>query len=155
MISVVKVPAELIPCDKWSVYENAPLPQDSNRCHTIVIVCCVSSKIKYFYVTSQVEKALKLRYKYDKFALVEIQKSEWAEVLTKDVSCIQCGKNHLKCIDIVEFKKLYANNATTSMDYIGKIPEDIKQKIKIAINASVTYSPAEQSELTCDSDKTC
>lgn len=88
-----------------------------------------------------------MRYRCDESALVEMQKSEWTEVLTKDVSCIQCGKNHLNGIDVLEFKKLYVD---TMMDYIGEIPENIKQKIKVAIEASKTYSIRERDELICD-----
>ncbi|MCA6069905.1 MAG: DUF5675 family protein [Endomicrobium sp.] len=65
---MVKVPAELIPCRRWVAYKNALLPQGSQRLHTVVIVYRTSSKIKYFYITSQVEKA-KMRYKYDTSAL--------------------------------------------------------------------------------------
>jgi hypothetical protein len=150
MISVVKVPAKIIPCHKWVAYKNAPLPQaqDFPRSHTVVIVYRTPSKIKYFYVTSQVERA-KMRYRYDKSALVEMQKSEWTEVLTKDVSYIQCGKKHLNCIDVLAFKKLY-DETNGEMNFIGEIPENIKQKIKAAIKASVTYSTIEKSELIDD-----
>jgi hypothetical protein len=115
----------------------------------IIIVYRASSKIKYFHVTSQVERA-EVRCRDDKSALVKIQKSEWAEALTKDVSCIQCGKKYLNCVDIDEFQKLYEENG---MDYIGEIPENIKQKIKNAINVSKTYNAKEKSELTCGDDK--
>jgi hypothetical protein len=142
----IKVPAKLIPLHKWVAYKNAPLPQNPPPLHTIIIVLSGIVKIKYFYVTSQVEKA-KIRYRNDKSALVEIQKSEWQEALTKDVSCVQCGKGYLNCIDIDEFKKLYQEN---EMNCIGEMPENIKQKIKDAVDASITYTDKEKSELTCD-----
>jgi hypothetical protein len=148
----MKVPAELIPLFKWVAYKNVALPQNSPSFHTIIIVYRASSKIKYLYVTSQVEKA-EMRCRNDKSALVKIQKSEWAEALTKDVSCIQCGKKYLNCVDIDEFKELYEENEANGMNYIGEIPENIKQKIKNAVNASKTYNAKEKSELTCGNDK--
>jgi hypothetical protein len=42
--------------------------------------------------------------------LVEIERSEWSEVLKEEKSCIQCGKGHLKCIDIKKIKDLYDND---------------------------------------------
>jgi hypothetical protein len=73
--------------------------------------------------------------------LVEI---EWSEVLKEEKSCIQCGKGHLNC-DIKKFKDLYDND---KISYTGKIPELIIQKVKEAINVSITYTSAEQSIYT-------
>ena len=138
----MQLPVELIPLNKWSAY-NAPLPENSEKPHTVIIVYRTKSDIKYFYVTSQVKKA-ELRYRDDKGALVEIEQSEWSDVL-KVKSCIQCGNKHLNCIDINKFKSLYEKG---DISYIGNIPETIVAKIKQSINSSVTYTIIEQSILT-------
>jgi hypothetical protein len=142
---MVKISAELIPLHKWIAYK-APLPPKSAKMHTIVIIYRTGTEIKYFYITSQVAKA-EIIYRDDKDALVKIQKNEWPEVLFKEVSCIQCGRGHLQCIDAQELKKLYDNN---QMSYVGQIPDGIKQKIKNAVRASITYNIVEQSQLTSD-----
>jgi hypothetical protein len=104
----MKLPAEVIPLNRWCAYK-APLPEKSPKSHTIIIVYRTEIDIKYFYVTSQVDKA-KIRYRYDKGALVGIERSEWAEVLKEENSCIQCGKGHLNCIDIKNFEEFYKND---------------------------------------------
>jgi hypothetical protein len=103
----MKLPAKAIPLNRWCAYK-APLPENSPKSHTIIIVHRTEIDIKYFYVTSQVDKA-KIRYRNDKDALVEIERSEWSEVLKEEKSCIQCGKGHLNCIDIKNFEDLYDN----------------------------------------------
>jgi hypothetical protein len=139
----MKLPAEAIPLNRWCAYK-APLPENSPKSRTIIIVHRTETDIKYFYVTSQVDKA-KRRCRDDKDALVEIERSEWSEVLRKEKSCIQCGKRHLKCIDIKKFKNLYDKHKISAAI---KIPELIIQKVKKAINASITYTYIEQSILT-------
>ena len=137
------LPADLIPLNKWYAYK-APLPENSPKSHTIIIAHRTETDIKYFYVTSQVDKA-KIRYRDDKDALVEIEKEEWAELKVK--SCIQCGKGHLNRIDIDRFKELYERN---EMTYAGAVPVSVISKIKQAINASITYTFIEQAILTSE-----
>jgi hypothetical protein len=138
----MQVPVEVIPLNKWSAY-NAPLPENSEKSHTVIIVYRTETDIKYFYVTSQVEKAV-LRYRDDKDALVEIEQSEWSEVL-KVKSCIQCGNKHLNCIDINKFKGLYERG---EIHFLGDLPKTITTRVKQSINSSITYTLVEQSILT-------
>jgi hypothetical protein len=133
----MKVPAELIPLNKWIAYKGQ-LPERSDKSHTIIIIHKTETKINYFYVTSQIDKA-RIRYRDDKKGLVEIEKTEWMQLTKK--SCVQCGKPHLNCIEAEKLKTMYDRNKIT---LIGKIPDVIKTKIIQAICDSVTYTNAEK-----------
>lgn len=133
----MKMPPEIIPCNKWIAYIG-PLPKNSGKSHTVVIIYREKSQIHYFYVTSQIEKARK-RYKNDKEALVTIDRNDWSGI--RKTSCIQCGKPHLYSADIKQFQTMYQNE---ELKMLGEIPEVVKNKITCAIFGSITYTAAEK-----------
>jgi hypothetical protein len=139
---VVKVNVNDIPLRKRIAYK-ALLPDTSPKSHRIIIVFVTEAEIRYFYVTSKMDTAKKI-LRNDIGAFVEIYRNEWAQTLTEDISCIQCDKGHLGCIDIEKFREMYEND---EIELVGDVPEVIKQKIKTAVENSITYNFVEQSQL--------
>jgi hypothetical protein len=130
-------PTEIIPIRKWCAYR-AKLPPGSNNKHRIIIIYKHLTEIKYFYVTSQVEKVRK-KTRDDISSVVELNSSDW-DVLTKD-SCIQCNDANVYEINEDEFKHLYKSG---EMDYLGEIPEKVKNAIISAICMSCTFTEIEK-----------
>lgn len=146
-VNRLQIPFDNIPLNQWIAYQ-APLPNnipnEAPRRHIIIIAYRTGDIINYFHVTSKVDKARK-RYEKDKDALVEVKREDWGNVLTQDLSCIQCGKGHLSCITEKTFRSLYENG---EIEIIETIPDVLKERIKTAINASVTYNIIEQAQYT-------
>ncbi len=133
----MKLPADLLEVEQWKAFI-APLPSNEKR-HRIIICYIQEDICRFFYVTSQIEKA-KIRSRYDIGSFVEIHMNEWKDVLTKD-SCVECGKSNMKKISIKELKLMYEND---ELKVLGKIPENIKNKIIQGINDSYTYTQSEK-----------
>lgn len=121
----------------------APLPKKSPKDHRIIIIYKTDDVVKYFWITSKIDKA-KMILRNDPNAYVEISQNEW-NVLTKAKSCVQCDIMHLEEISVYELQKMYTENTIT---YLGKIPESIQDKIKKAINNSISYNFIEQEILS-------
>jgi hypothetical protein len=137
------IPFKLINLDKWKVFKGN-LPQGSPKQHNIILIH-KTDKLSYFYITSQVDKARKYA-KYDTQSLVEIQKEEW-NILTEEISCVQCGKPNLIEIAIEDFKNEYENG---NIQLIGDLPKEIQTKIITAICTSKTYNDTEKKIYTCN-----
>jgi len=137
--------ADKIPLNKWDAYKG-PFPEISSMPHIIIIIFIdeTSTLLKYFYITSKVDKAKRI-YKNDPLALVELSKSDWEKLHKNKPSCIQCGSNtkHLHEIEIKRFKELYDND---KVKYFGKIPQNVKDKIIKSIWLSTTYSNKEKNK---------
>lgn len=131
-----------IQLEKWSAYF-APLPKGSDKSHRIIIIYKTDIDVKYFYITSKIDKAKKV-LKNDPNAYVEILREEW-NCLKKEKSCIQCDRGHLKDITIKELQDMYDGQL---LKYLGKIPKEIQEKIINAINNSISYSFVEQASIT-------
>jgi len=141
----MQFPSDKIPVEKWYVFKGK-LPPNQKYNHYIVIVYKRESCIRYFYVTSKVEKAHTiLMMKDDLGALVELDTSDW-EILTKD-SCIQCDLDHLvECYES-DIRQGYEDGTFT---YHGKVPENIRIKIIQAICASVSFEDEEKTTYSVD-----
>ena len=133
---------EKIPLEKWSTYL-APLPKGSSKSHRIIIIYKTDVNVKYFYITSKTEKA-KIILRDDPISYVELLSKDWNE-LTREKSCIQCDRGHLKEISIKKLQELYDNQL---LKYLGKIPKEIQEKIINAVNGSISYSFVEQAIIT-------
>ncbi len=138
----MKIPADKIPLRKWVAYF-ANLPPDSPVGHRIIIIYKTEDVIHYFYVTSKEEK-VKERYAFDPKGFIVIKQTEWKETLKKE-SYIQCGRQHLKQIKILDFQKMYEKALA---EFIGTVPKNIENKIVEAIEKSKTYTPAEKKKYT-------
>jgi len=136
-------PTEMIPIKKWYAYK-AKLPIGSDNKHRIIVVYKYLNVIRYFYVTSQVEKVRK-KTRDDIMSIVELDSSDW-EVLTKK-SCIQCNENNLHEISEDEFKQFYENG---EMEYLGEVPEKVRSAITNAICMSSTFTEKEKAIYTTE-----
>jgi hypothetical protein len=134
-------PTEMIPIKKWYAYK-ANLPPNSDNKHRIIVVYKYLTVIRYFYVTSQVEK-VRRKTRDDITSIAEINASDWG-VLTKD-SCIQCNDNNVYEINEDEFKQLYENG---EMEYLGEVPEKVKNAIIYAVCMSSTFTEIEKTMYT-------
>jgi hypothetical protein len=134
-------PTEMLTIKKWHAYK-AKLPTGSNSKHRIIIVYKDLTAFRYLYVTSQVEKA-RIRARDDEGSIVELNTSEW-DILTKP-SCIQCNDSNLGEFSEDEFKQMYERG---EVDYLGEIPEKIKNAIIYAICMSITFTETEKTIYT-------
>jgi len=114
----------------------------SDTDHRIIIVFKQDGVLKYFYVTSQVEKARKMAKK-DLKSLVCINGNDWNELITE--SCVQCGKGHLLELSESEFRKDYSKGKVKPL---GKIPENVIKSIIFAICSSKTFDDKEKAMYT-------
>ncbi|GBU22000.1 hypothetical protein R80B4_01902 [Fibrobacteres bacterium R8-0-B4] len=137
----MQLPYNMIPVKRWYAFK-AQLPPRSDKKHHIIIIYKDQTIIKYFYVTSQVEKAKKYA-RNDIGSIVELNKSNW-DVLDKD-SCIQCNVKHLHDISESEFKQLYESH---EMEYFGEIPKNVKKLLISAICASESFTDSEKATYT-------
>jgi len=139
-------PSNMLPLKKWYAFK-AKLPSGSENEHRIIIIYKHEAVIKYFYVTSQVEKIEKVAItrKYDVESIVKLNPVEW-DVLTKE-SCIQCNKKHLYEINESDFKRAYTNG---EFEYLGEIPEKVKAAIIHAICMSISFTENEKKMYTVD-----
>ncbi len=104
-----------VPLEKWTAYF-APLPKDSPKEHRIIIIYHTDVEVSFFWITSN--EYSKTRLRDDSKALVEVFKHEWGN-LTKDVSFIQCDRDHLEKISVQEFQKMYEDNL---LKYLVRYP---------------------------------
>ena len=137
----MKITEEIL-LEKWSAYL-APLPKGSGKSHRIIIIYKTDVNVKYFYITSKTEKA-KIILRDDPISYVELLSKDWNE-LTREKSCIQCDRGHLKEISVKELQELYDDQL---LKYLGKIPKEIQEKIINAVNDSISYSFVEQVIIT-------
>lgn len=124
--------------EKWSVYSG----EFFYGYHKIIIVYEYGDDIRYFIVTSQIEKAEK-RSLYDPASLVKIDPLEWDKLTCP--SCIECSRRNLQEIPKDKLKRFHDARFAK---YKGKLPDIVRKKIIDAINASVTYSESEKQKLT-------
>ncbi len=136
-------PDEYFHVEKWKSFKGK-YPPKSEVEHIIIIVYKKDNILKYFHVTSKIEKCRRVA-KNDISSLVEIKKSEW-NVLKKD-SCIQCDEGHLNEISEKEFRKSYKKREVKPL---GEIPDGVKKSIINAICTSVTFSEKEKVDFTVD-----
>lgn len=137
----MKITKEIL-LEKWSAYL-APLPKESGKSHRIIIIYKTDVNVKYFYITSKTEKA-KIILRDDPISYVELLSKDWNE-LTREKSCIQCDRGHLKEISVKELQELYDDQL---LKYLGKIPKEMQEKIINAVNGSISYSFVEQAIIT-------
>lgn len=138
------LPSKMLPIEKWKAFKGK-YPPNSNNEHRIIIIYKHDCNIKYFYVTSQVEKA-RLMARNDIGSLVDgIDSGDW-DVLTKE-SCIQCNESHLCEISDEELRKAWDQER---LKPLGTIPNKIKQKIISAICASKTFTDTQKKIYTMD-----
>jgi len=141
----MQFPPDKIPIEKWYVFKGK-LPPKQDYEHYCIIIYKQDLIIRYFYITSKVEKARAiLLMKDDIGALAELDPSDW-DILTKD-SCIQCDYDHLEECSIDNIKQGYENG---TFKYIGKAHERVKTKIIHAVCASVSFTEAEKRMYTVD-----
>jgi hypothetical protein len=133
----VKVPFDSIPFSKWTIYK-MPLPPNPPTQHFIIIIANIENSIHYLYVTSKIDKAKKVS-KNDLLSLVEVTKTDWGK-LDRD-SCIQCNKSHIYEIQKEELRNIYDKE---KIEYIEKLPENVKDKIIQAISKSKTLNGKEK-----------
>jgi len=133
----ITFPDNLFEVEKWKAFKGR-YPSDSNIDHRIIIVFKRDGVLKYFIITSQVDKARKIAKK-DPKSLIFLNHEDWNE-LTKE-SCIQCGKRGLYELNEVEFRNDYAKGKVKPL---GKIPEKIIQSIIFAICSSRTFDDKEK-----------
>jgi hypothetical protein len=131
----------MIPIKKWCAFK-AMLPPCSEVAHRVIVVYKQETTMKYFYVTSQVEKIRKIS-KHDIGSVVSLSVSEW-DVLTKD-SCIQCDEAHLYELSEGDFKNVCESS---EFEWIGEIPEKVKRAIIHAICASESFTEADKRAYT-------
>jgi len=134
-------PDNLFEVEKWKAFKGR-YPLDSDTDHRIIIVFKREGVLKYFYVTSQVEKARKVAKK-DPKSLVLLNSEDWDE-LTKE-SCVQCGKRDLLSLDEADLRKSYKEG---KVEPLGKIPEKVIQSIIFAICSSKTFDDKEKAMYT-------
>jgi len=88
----ISLPKDLLNIEKWKAFKGK-YPPGSAVEHRIIIVYKYEGILKYFYVTSQCEKARKIA-KYDEGSLVDkLNHNDW-DALDRE-SCIQCDSRHL------------------------------------------------------------
>jgi len=139
-------PSNLLSIERWSAFKGK-YPPGSDVDHRIIIVYKYGGTIKYFYVTSKVEKA-RMRAKYDMGSFVDkISSCDW-EALTEE-SCVQCDKSHMyeTCED--DLRRAYESG---NLEILGKVPQDIRKRIISAVCASKSFTDAEKSIYTICSD---
>jgi len=135
-------PSNLLNIERWKAFKGK-YPPSSNVEHKIIIVYKHDGDLKYFYVTSKVEKARKFAMR-DKGSLVDkLDNRDW-NVLDKE-SCIQCDKNHLHNTSEEDLRKAYEEGG---IEVLGEIPEKIKKSIISAVCASITFSDIEKTMYT-------
>jgi len=138
----IPLPPELLSIEKWKAFRGK-YPPSSNIEHIIIIVYKQDDYLKYFYVTSKVDKARKIA-KNDRGSLVDnIDGRDW-DVLDRE-SCIQCDWNHLYGTTENDLRKSYGKG---EIDVLGKIPENIRISIVSAICSSKTFSDIEKKMYT-------
>jgi len=137
----IPLPYDIIPIEKWYAFKTKLPPNQDNR-HRVVIIHKDLAVLNYFCVTSQVEKAI-IRAKHDTGSIAELKPSDW-DVLTKP-SCIECNKGHLYKINETDFKQMYKRG---EVDYLGKVPETVKNAIIQAVCASETFTEDEKALYT-------
>jgi len=133
----MQFPSNMVSVKKWHAFK-AKLPHGQSNEHRIIIIYKHLTVIKYFYVTSQVEKVIKLA-RDDKASIVKLTTTDW-NALTKE-SCVQCNKHHLYEISEGDFKQIYENG---EMEYLGEIPEKVKSAIIYAICMSRLFTEDEK-----------
>ena len=134
----MEFPVDYLTFYKWKAFLGN-FPEDAGK-HRIIIIQ-ETNPLKYFYVTSQVEKCKDI-LRYDPLALAEVSKNDWGD-LTKN-SCIQCGKQHLYSVDVDKLREEYEGGR---LKVLGEIPEIVKQRICVAIDGSITYNESEKNIL--------
>ena len=134
----IPFPPNLLSIEKWRAFKGK-YPPGSDVEHRIIIVYKHDGIVKYFYVTSKVEKA-RMRAKYDIGSLVDKINSNHWDALTEE-SCIQCNKNHLydTCED--DLRQAYKNG---EIEVLGAVPEAIKKAIISAVCASKSFTDVEK-----------
>jgi hypothetical protein len=137
----ITLPNNLFSVEKWKAFKGR-YPPGSDTDHRIIIVFKQDGILKYFYVTSQVEKARKMAKK-DSKSLVCINGNDWGALTTE--SCIQCGKGYLFELNEAEFRKDYSKGKVKPL---GKIPEKIIKSIIFAICSSKTFDDKEKAMYT-------
>jgi len=138
----ISFPPDLLSIEKWKSFKGK-YPPNSDVGHRIIIVYKYEGLLKYFYVTSQCDKARK-RAKYDIGSLVDkLNSNDWS-ALDRE-SCIQCDSHHLHDLDENELRKSYAEG---KIEVLGEIPEGVKRSIVSAICASKTFSDMEKKMYT-------
>ena len=113
---MIDFPAKALPISKWRAYKGV-FPTDVAGSHRIIIIQN-SDPLRYFYVTSQVENCKRVN-RYDLASI----------------------KSHLCEITEQELRERYGNG---KLEVLGEVPEVVKQKILMAIEASKTYSDREK-----------
>jgi len=124
-------PSDLLDIERWKAFKGKYPPCSSIE-HRIIIVYKHDGDLKYFYVTSKVEKARKFAMR-DKGSLLDKE------------SCIQCDKNHLHSTNEDDLRKAYEEGG---IEVLGEIPEGIRKSIVSAICASRTFSDIEKTMYT-------
>ena len=134
-------PIDKISIESWKAYKGK-YPPGSEKEHRIIIICKKENVLKYFYVSSQVDKA-RARAVYDKTSFVFMKKNDWDELDRE--SYVQCTPKHLKEVNEDEFKKSYLSG---DVKILGEVPEGIKRAIIHAICSSRFFSEKEKKEYT-------
>lgn len=136
------MPLSLFKVEPWSAFKGK-YPGDSTVEHRIIIVYKNEDVIKYFYVTSKIEKMRKA-LKSDIGALVDnIDNRDW-DALTK-ASCIMCNNEFLHITSEEEMRRAYQEDRLIPL---GKIPDTLKRKIISAICASESFDEEEKALYT-------
>jgi len=130
-------PDNLFSVGKWKAFKGK-YPPGSDIDHRIIIVFKHNSILRYFYVTSQIEKS-RILAKNDLKSLVCINGNDWNE-LTKE-SCVQCSRDNLFELSEAEFRKDYAEG---KVKVLGEIPEKVIKSIIFAICSSKTFTDKEK-----------
>jgi len=134
-------PIDMIAVERWKAFKGK-YPPGSEKEHRIVIVYKKAGILKYFYVSSQVEKARE-RAKYDTASFVFMDKSDW-EDLDKE-SYIHCTPKHLKEVSEVDFMKSYSLG---EVRILGEVPDVVRRAIIHAICSSKFFSDKDKAEYT-------
>ena len=128
----------MLQIEKWKAFKGK-YPPSSDKEHRIIIVYKYENTVRYFYVTSQIEKAKK-QNKYDIGSLVTgINNINWSD-LTEE-SCIQCNKKHICETTEIEIKNAYENG---EISVLGEIPESVRREIINAVCASKSFTDIEK-----------
>jgi len=137
----ITLPDNLVSVGKWQAFRGK-YPSGSNVEHRIIIVFKQDGILKYLYVTSKIENAIKAAKK-DPKSLVRLNSKDWEE-LTKD-SCIQCGKSYMLNLNEEELRNDYKKG---KVKWLGRIPEKVMKSIIFAICSSKTFDDKEKAMYT-------
>lgn len=135
----------MVPFDKWVAFKGN-FPKNAGQ-HRMVIMHKVDDRVSYFYVTSyetsEERRKIDLNNRNDAGSVAELERTDW-DTLTKN-SCIQCNRLHIHEIALQDIITGYENG---EIEYIGVVPEIVKNKIISATCASMSFTDTEKAIYT-------